>query len=112
MHIEDYLELFTGLSNQSTQDNKFTCAEKDEILMNSLGRQVFRQVALTDRQHELAKSKLLEYKEQFIRYGFDNLENDIDSLRMPLRQIDRQKTISLQDRKHADLAKECTYLTC
>tara|TARA_B100001287_G_scaffold259817_1_gene247383 strand:- start:345 stop:1565 length:1221 start_codon:yes stop_codon:yes gene_type:complete len=100
MHIEDYLELFTGLSNQSTQDNKFTCAEKDEILMNSLGRQVFRQVALTDRQHELAKSKLLEYKEQFIRYGFDNLENDIDSLRMPLRQIDRQKTISLQDRNN------------
>ena len=64
--------------------------------MFSLGKQVLRQTALTDRQHELAKKKLLEYKEQFDVYGFDDFEKDLDSLRMPIRSINRQKLISLK----------------
>ena len=98
MHIEDYLELFTGLSEHNHKDYKFVSDTRDTVLMNSLGRQVFRQVALTDRQYELAKTKLLEYIEQFKQQGFDNLEEDLKNLRMPLRQIDRQKLISIQEK--------------
>ena len=94
MYIEDYLEIFSGLV-VTKKDIKFFCAKNDQVLMNSLARQVFRQTPLTDRQHELAKKKLLEYKEQFSVYGFDTLEQDLNSLRMPLRSIDRQKLISL-----------------
>ena len=95
MHIEDYLELFVGLHHEQ-KELKFFCSKKDEVLMFSLGKQVLRQTALTDRQHELAKKKLLEYKEQFDVYGFDDFEKDLDSLRMPIRSINRQKLISLK----------------
>ncbi len=95
MYIEDYLELFAGI-HQEQKEIKFFCSKKDEVLMFSLGKQVLRQTALTDRQHELAKKKLLEYKEQFDVYGFDDFEKDLDSLRMPIRSINRQKLISLK----------------
>ena len=95
MHIEDYLELFVGLHHEQ-KELKFFCSKKDEVLMFSLGKQVYRQTALTDRQHELAKKKLLEYKEQFDVYGFDDFEKDLNSLRMPIRSINRQKLISLK----------------
>ena len=95
MYIEDYLELFAGI-HQEQKELKFFCSKKDEVLMFSLGKQVLRQTALTDRQHELAKKKLLEYKEQFDVYGFDDFEKDLDSLRMPIRSINRQKLISLK----------------
>ena len=83
MHIEDYLELFTGLSEHNHKDYKFVSDTRDTVLMNSLGRQVFRQVALTDRQYELAKTKLLEYIEQFKQQGFDNLEEDLKIYECP-----------------------------
>lgn len=95
MYIEDYLELFAGI-HQEQKELRFFCSKKDEVLMFSLGKQVLRQTALTDRQHELAKKKLLEYKEQFDVYGFDDFEKDLDSLRMPIRSINRQKLISLK----------------
>ena len=95
MYIEDYLELFAGI-HQEQGERKFFCSKKDEVLMFSLGKQVLRQTALTDRQHELAKKKLLEYKEQFDVYGFDDFEKDLNSLRMPIRSINRQKLISLK----------------
>ena len=95
MYIEDYLELFAGIHREQ-KELKFFCSKKDEVLMFSLGKQVLRQTALTDRQHELAKKKLLEYKEQFDVYGFDDFEKDLDSLRMPIRSINRQKLISLK----------------
>lgn len=96
MHIEDYLELFVGLHHEQ-KEYKFFLSKKDEALMFSLGKQVFRRTALTDRQHELAKKKLLEYKEQFDIYGFDSFESDLDSLRMPLRVINRQKLIYIEE---------------
>ena len=69
MYIEDYLELFVGLHKEQ-KAFKFFATKNDEVLMFSLGRQVMRGISLTDRQYELAKRKLLEYKEQFEVYGF------------------------------------------
>ena len=96
MYIEDYLELFVGLHKEQ-KAFKFFATKNDEVLMFSLGRQVMRGISLTDRQYELAKRKLLEYKEQFEVYGFDSFKDDLESLRMPLRQIDRQKLIYLKE---------------
>ena len=93
MYVEDYLELIAGLSEKHT-DKKFFLHTRDQTLINSLARQTFQATPLTDRQHELTKRKLLEYKEQFDVYSFNNLEEDLNNLRMPLRQIDRSKTIT------------------
>ena len=94
MYVEDYLELLAGLSEKHTE-KKFFLHTRDQTLINSLARQTFQATPLTDRQHELTKRKLLEYKEQFDVYSFTTLEEDLDTLRMPLREIDRSKTVTI-----------------
>tara|TARA_B100001057_G_scaffold500467_2_gene615693 strand:- start:234 stop:1448 length:1215 start_codon:yes stop_codon:yes gene_type:complete len=94
MYVEDYLELLAGLSEKHIE-KKFFLHSRDQTLINSLARQTFQATPLTDRQHELTKRKLLEYKEQFDVYSLTNLEEDLDTLRMPLREIDRSKTVTI-----------------
>tara|TARA_B100001057_G_scaffold273907_1_gene274188 strand:- start:7739 stop:8950 length:1212 start_codon:yes stop_codon:yes gene_type:complete len=87
--IEDCLELLVGF--QTAPKGMFTIKREDYNILTSLGRQVVRGIGLTDRQHELLKTKLLSYNDMF--------ENDItksfDNLRVPLRQLNREKTIKL-----------------
>ncbi len=94
MYVEDYLELLAGLSEKHIE-KKFFLHTRDQTLVNSLARQTFQATPLTDRQHELTKRKLIEYKEQFDVYSFSNLEEDLNNLRMPLREIDRSKTVTM-----------------
>tara|TARA_B100000214_G_C23943642_1_gene616926 strand:- start:18 stop:1232 length:1215 start_codon:yes stop_codon:yes gene_type:complete len=94
MYVEDYLELLAGLSEKHIE-KKFFLHARDQTLINSLARQTFQATPLTDRQHELTKRKLLEYKEQFDVYSLTSLEEDLDTLRMPLREIDRSKTVTI-----------------
>lgn len=92
--IEDCLEVLAGLAN-----GKYNLEiEKEEYtIINSIARQVFRGTALTDRQYNLMKEKLQKYIPQFHSIGFDNVEEAIDSLRHPLRVIDRSKWIKIVD---------------
>lgn len=93
MYIEEYLEL---LSN-------FDIDSKDIKLINSLNAQSKKQIALTDRQHNLLKEKLLEYKEKFLNAGYSNLEDDLNNLRLPYRIIDRTKKIFVVEKESYDL---------
>lgn len=93
MYIEEYLEL---LSN-------FDIDSKDIKLINSLNAQSKKQIALTDRQHNLLKEKLLEYKEKFLNAGYSNLEDDLNNLRLPYRIIDRTKKIFIVEKESYDL---------
>lgn len=88
--VEDYLELLVGLQG----DDSFDVDKSDKTILQSIGRQVYKGTALTDRQHSLIKDKLLFYKQQFADKGY-NVETCLDSLRMPLRKIDRSKYIKL-----------------
>jgi len=94
--VEDYLEILTGVRDVG-HETTFSIDKSDYNLMTSLARQVFKGMALTDRQYSLAKTKLLEYKGQFESNGFKNIEIDLDNLRMPLRSIDRSKWIKVVD---------------
>lgn len=94
--VEDYLEILAGISNKDTT-SKFELHKPDYNLITSLARQTFRQTPFTDRQYELAKKKLLDYKDQFENNGYKNVENDLSSLRMPLREIDRSRWIKFVD---------------
>jgi hypothetical protein len=88
--IEDCLELLTGLKGQA----KFQIESSDQTFLNSIGRQTFKGIALTDKQHTVIKEKLLGYRDQFTVLDYD-IDLYLDTLRMPLREIDRSKYITL-----------------
>lgn len=90
--IEDCLEILVGLKKL---DYKFEVNSSDRNILSSIGRQVFRKIPLTDRQFNLVTNKLLLYKEQFDNAGIVNFDNALLDLRMPLREIDRSKYISV-----------------
>jgi len=94
--IEDLLELIAGLH----RSNNLKLNQNDATIMQSIARQSFRGTALTDRQHALMQSKLLDYRDQFIENGYD-FDSAIDNLRQPLREIDRSKYIKIVS--HAEM---------
>lgn len=89
-NIEECLENLVGLQG----NNKFIIESSDQNILRSIAIQTSKGVALTDRQYNLVKEKLLKYRDQF-----STLVNDFDSvvteIRMPLRDIDRSKYVSL-----------------
>ena len=90
--IEDLLEILAGLKDQA----KIEIDSSDVTITHSIARQVFKGVALTDRQHVLMKEKLLAYREQFTALDYD-FDRALDCLRMPLREIDRSRWIKITD---------------
>lgn len=93
--IEDCLEILVGLQDY---DAEFKVEKADKHILESIGRQVFKGIALTDRQLDLVKTKFLFYKKQFDEASINIIE--LDTLRQPLRQIDRSKYIRLVDYPH------------
>lgn len=91
--VEDCLEILAGFRKES---DKFSLMKEDYTIMHSIARQVFKGTALTDRQFALMQTKLLAYKDQF-----DNADIplEINKLRHPLREINREKYITLKNDK-------------
>ena len=90
--IEDCLELLVGL--QDDPNNEFKVNEVDGTILSSIGRQVCKGVALTDRQLEVVKNKLATtYRSQFKNYK--EFDKCLGILRMPLREIDRNHYVKL-----------------
>ena len=87
--IEDCLELLVGF--QTAPKGMFTIKKEDYNILTSIGRQVVRGIGLTDRQHELLKTKLLSYSDMYE----DDITKSLDNLRIPLRKLNREKTIKL-----------------
>ena len=90
--IEDCLELAMGL----TRAESFDIDSSDYTIMNSIARQVFKGTALTDRQYALMTEKLTKYKDQFNAHDGD-FDLAVESLRKPLRHIDRSQYICVVD---------------
>lgn len=95
--IEDCLEAIAGLSC----DTSIEIEKSDKTIMYSIARQVYKGSALTDRQYALMKTKLAAYKDQFLENAFDNFDTALESLRLPLREIDRSKYIKIVS--HAEM---------
>lgn len=91
--VEDYIEVLAGIQNggEAIQLDK-----PDYNLITSLARQTFKGTPYTDRQLILAKSKVLYYSDQLNLTEFK--VNDLDHLRMPLREIDRSRWIKIVDK--------------
>lgn len=90
--IEDLLEILAGLQGQA----KIQIESSDATIMYSIARQVFKGIALTDRQFALMKDKLQIYRNQFTALDYD-FDRAVDTLRLPLRHIDRSKYIKIVD---------------
>lgn len=104
MDIEDYLELLTGVkSANNTPNYQFFLNTSDVKLLTSLAKQVQKNIGLTDRQFELTKKKLLEYRDDFEKNGFFDLDKDLENLRIELRTINRSKTVQLVLKDYFDL---------
>lgn len=69
----------------------------DSVILNSISRQIKRNIGLTDRQHELVKTKLIKYKSFFESKDMTQLESALDNLQIPLRSIDRSQTITVEN---------------
>lgn len=97
MYIEDYLEVLADPASNVVLD------ATDVKLIKSLASQTRNNVPFTDRQYNLAKLKIISYKDQLNEVGYKFTDNDLNNLRLPLRVIDRSKTISLVEREYIDL---------
>tara|TARA_Y100000287_G_scaffold176265_1_gene166769 strand:- start:959 stop:2275 length:1317 start_codon:yes stop_codon:yes gene_type:complete len=72
----------------------YTLRTPDAKILKSIAKQLSKKIALTDRQYELVKTKLLEYQDQFESNGVD-IESCITNLAYPLREIDRSHTLKI-----------------
>jgi hypothetical protein len=95
--IEDCLEVLAGMR----QAPKFDIIKEDHTIITSIARQCFKGTALTDRQFNLMKEKLQSYKDQFEANDYNTFDVAVESLRQPLRHIDRSKYIKII--KHLEL---------
>jgi len=73
--------------------------DADRPILNSISKQCKKGIALTDRQYELVKNKMLDQKNLFKDRDID-LENSFEP-RLPIRQIDRSKYICIVDTAEA-----------
>jgi len=88
--IEECIEVLAGAHNNFVCLN--SVESNDYSLVSSLARQTVRQTPYTDRQLELAKTKVRKYKALLEELDID-VELSTTQLKMPLRTIDRSRWI-------------------
>lgn len=90
--IEDCLEMLVGHTNApgcSWKDRPFSLAQENRKVLYSIGTQVFRGKALTEKQHHLVKTLLVDwYTDQFDKVGI-NISRHVDILRSAYRIVDK-----------------------
>lgn len=92
--VEDTLEILAGLTPRKVN---IRLDHNERTLVSSLGRQVQKQIALTDRQLDLALKKVSKYRAGLEANGVDVFDIlSTKPLRMPLREIDRVYSITLE----------------
>ncbi len=88
--VEDILSLVVSCSPA-------VLLSADKGILTSIDRQVKRGAALTDRQHDLVKTKLLSYKDFLFSAGITDLQEKLDVLKCPLRSVDRSKSVVINN---------------
>jgi len=105
---EDCLQLLTGveiprMTARSYHDYGMTLAQNDATILISIAKQLSKKIALTDRQYELVKKKLVEeYKDQFSKLDVD-VEKAVSELKWPLREVDRSHWLKIMTYNDEDI---------
>lgn len=102
-HVEDYLEYLAGyevgLSSliNPPLTGRISLARYDIQIVDSMANTVMFGSALTDRQGDLAVKLILKYRRQFAKCGIDVTPIENPQFRIPLRKINRDKRIWIDD---------------
>lgn len=104
---EDCLSLLTGVTiptpgqlmplrsyQKKSIETTYIMLSSDVTILNSIARQLQKSIALTDRQYELVKEKLISYKDQFAKNNI-NVVEACENLKFPLREIDRSHWVKM-----------------
>lgn len=101
-YIEDYIEVLGGyvVRNLKMQSPIIRLARYDVQIIDSMASQTSQGIALTDRQADLAYKLVIKYKKQLGQHGIDlGNHEETRSFRVPLRVVDRSRSIKYQDGK-------------
>jgi len=93
--LEDYIEILANFRTEEFSGD-FVVSKSDYNLIHSLARQSINGIGFTDRQMDLVKKKVLEYKDLFVTNNIQVSDN-LDRLRNPIREIDRSRWIKIVD---------------
>lgn len=98
--IEDLLEMLVGLTllpGKSWRDKCFQLHIDNSKVLTSIGHQVFKGSALTEKQHALVKKLLLEYYvDQFNEQEID-INKHVDAIREPYREVDKSHWVKFTE---------------
>lgn len=96
--VEDCLEFLIGMTvlpGRHWSNKPFKLAPENQKVLYSIGSQVFRGRALTEKQHALVKKLMLEfYVDQFNAVGID-IYKHVDKIREPYREVDKSHWVKL-----------------
>ena len=88
--VEDLIEIISGMTEGKFV---FSIQNTDRNLIFSLGKQCLRHIPFTDRQYELAKRKILDYKDQFEANGIEKIEEKFAAV-LTYSRLEAEKKIS------------------
>lgn len=90
-NVEDLIEVLSGM----VEAPKVELEDVDKTIVYSIGRQIIRGKALTDRQLNVMLDKLGYYRSKIEFISEEDWNKSLENLRMPLREIDRSKTVTV-----------------
>lgn len=106
-YIEDYIEFIGGWRSRDGKlaslfdnvDSPLSLARYDEKIVASLAEQTaINNKGYTDKQGELAKKLVEKYRRQLSKLSDPIIVPEVvDQFRTPLRQVDRSKTVHIED---------------
>ena len=104
-YVEDYLEYLAGYNQGganpaiwiSPPSKTISLARYDVQIVDSMANTTMFGTALTDKQADLAVKLILKYRRQFANQGIDVTPCENPSFRVPVRKMDRTKSIQLGD---------------
>lgn len=104
-YLEDYLEVISGVAgfpfgNPNPNHIVITLARYDVQIVHSMALQTAQGISLTDRQALLAHKLVVKYRRQLAAQGLDlGVHEDNAVFRLPVRMVDRTRSIKLQDQQ-------------
>lgn len=93
IYIEDLILCLAGLAHIDESKEYPKLMTGDHQLIDSLGKQLIRNLGFTDKQNELAKRKVEDYRGYFS--FIPNLEEVRNRNRISIREIDRSRWIKI-----------------
>jgi len=100
IYIEDLILCLAGIATIGNKQEFPKLMGSDIQLIHSLGKQVIRNLGFTDRQNELAKRKVDDYKSYFS--FITDLEYARNRNRIPIRELDRSRWIRIIENSKGD----------